>query len=85
MRLYLFPSKPPLNFTRNETLCEHKRLLKVFGTMRLTGDLQKNFLFFFARFSVEKGGILQFPVGEEWFSRCVSLRVCFGPLKLIEF
>ena len=39
----LFSSKPPSIFTRNETFREHKALLKVFGTMRLTGDLhQKN-------------------------------------------
>ena len=30
---------PPSIFTRNETFCERKGLLKVFGTMRLTGDL----------------------------------------------
>ena len=36
---YNFNRSPPSNFTRNETFCEHKGLLKVFGTMRLTGDL----------------------------------------------
>ena len=58
----LFSSKPPSIFTRNETFCEHKGLLKVFGTMRLT---RNQFLFrkiskknssiflFFERFSVE--------------------------------
>ena len=50
----LFPSKPPSIFTRNETFCEHKRLLKVFGTMRLTGDqkfFSKNFEKKFPQFS----------------------------------
>ena len=35
-----FSSKLPSLFTRNETFCEHKGLLKVFGTVRFTGDLQ---------------------------------------------
>ena len=36
--------RSPSIFTRNETFCEHKALLKAFGTMRLAGDLhQKNF------------------------------------------
>ena len=34
----LFSSKLPSIFTKNETFCEHKGLLKVFGTMRLTVD-----------------------------------------------
>ena len=61
----LFSSKLPSIFTRNETFCEHKGLLKVFGTVRFTGDLQlemfsKNDEFFlnflFLMFSVEKDG-----------------------------
>ena len=62
----LFSSKLPSIFTRNETFCEHKELLKVFGTVRFTGDLQLiffrkmtiffNFLFFIKMFSVEKDG-----------------------------
>ena len=62
----LFSSKPPLSiFTLNETFCEHKTLLVVFGTMRLTGDLQnkifEKFLdffpyFFLKMFPVEKDG-----------------------------
>ena len=64
----LFSSKLPSIFTRNETFCEHKELLKVFGTVRFTGDLQlkifsKNDEFFFQFsvflkkiFSVEKDG-----------------------------
>ena len=64
----------PSIFTRNETFCEHKALLKVFGTMRLAGDLhQKNFrkisksffpnFLFFLRFTVEKDG---FSVVSSW-------------------
>ena len=62
----LFSSELPSIFTRNETFCEHKELLKVFGTVRFTGDLQlknfsKNDVFFFKfsvflMFSVEKDG-----------------------------
>ena len=61
----LFSSKLPSIFTRNETFCEHKGLLKVFGTVRFTGDFQlKNFskndffkfFVFFLMFSVEKDG-----------------------------
>ena len=33
--------------------CEYKGLLKVFGTMRLTGDLHQNKSQFFETFSVE--------------------------------
>ena len=90
----LFSSKLPSIFTRNETFCEHKELLKVFSTVRFTGDLQlKNFskndaiflifCFFFKLFSVEKDG---FPVGEELFSR--SMRIpsgVFGAVKLMKF
>ena len=48
----LFSSKPPSIFTRNETFSKRKGLLKVFGTMRLTGDLhQKNFSKNFEKFS----------------------------------
>ena len=64
----LFSSKPsPSMFARNESVCEHYGLLKVIGTMRLTGDLyQKNFesfrkifffnFLFFKRFPVQKDG-----------------------------
>ena len=75
----LFSSKrpPPSIFTRNELFCEHKGLLKIFGFMRLTGDLhQKNFrkifssIFCFLKdFQLRKMGFLLFPVEEEWFSR----------------
>ena len=71
-------------FTRNETFCEHKGLLKVFGTMRLTGELHKkfekfqiflllNFLFFQKCFRLRKMGFLLFPVEEEWFSRFMRI------------
>ena len=40
---YFFQLSPTF-FTENETFCEHKGLLGVFGTMRLTGDFhRKNF------------------------------------------
>ena len=64
------------NFTRNETFCEHKALLKVFGTMRLAGDLhQKNFSKnsekFFSQFSV----FCCFHLEKNSFrDLCVSLR-----------
>ena len=80
-----FSSKPPSIFTVNETFCKHKGLLKVFGIMRLTGDLlQKNFrkvsiffslffCFFFNVPSCERWVFLLFPVGEEWFSRFMRI------------
>ena len=63
----LFSSKLPSIFTRNETFCEHKELLKVFGTVRFTGDLHLKFFsknveifslnfLFFKKFSVEEDG-----------------------------
>ena len=41
MRLFYnsFLSKPPSIFIRNETFCENKGLHRIFGTMRLAGDL----------------------------------------------
>ena len=65
----------PQNFTRNEMFCEHKGLLRVFGTMRLTGDLhQKGFrkkskrfslIFRFLKdFRLRKMIFLLFPVGK---------------------
>ena len=72
----LFSSKSPSIFTRNETLSEHKRLLRVFGTIRLTGDLQKTsenfekkfsiFFYFLKSFRVRDMVFLLFPVGEKW-------------------
>ena len=41
-----FHRSPSSIFTKNETFCDSKGLVKVFGTMRLqknVGDLQKNF------------------------------------------
>ena len=93
-----FSSKLPSLFTRNETFCEHKGLLKVFGTVRFTGDLQKFFFrkmtkyffqfscFFKKSFRLRKMGFLLFPVGEEWFS--TSMRIpsgIFGAVKLMKF
>ena len=37
----LFSSTPPSTFTRNKTFCEQRGLFRVFGTMRLTGDLHQ--------------------------------------------
>ena len=59
-----------LNFTRNETSCERKELLNVFGTMRLTGDLRQknyseNFENFFPQFSAFFKG---FPLRKMGFS-----------------
>ena len=94
----LFSSKPPQFFTRNETFCEHKALLKVFGTMRLAGDLhQKNFRKisknFFPQFSVlfkglrlRKMGFPLFPVAEELFSRFMGIPSgFFGAVNLVKF
>ena len=51
MRLFKsrFHRNPSSNFTRNDTFCERKGLLKIFGTMRLTGDLHQKY---FPQFSV---------------------------------
>ena len=75
-----FSSKPPSIFTRNETFCEHKGLLKAVGTIRLTGDLhQKIFekfslIFCFLKcFRLRKMFFLLFPVGEEWFLRFMRI------------
>ena len=67
--------------------CKHKGLLKVFASVRYTGDLlQKifekfrkyfylNFLkkFFLKCFRLREMGCLLFPVGEEWFSRFMRI------------
>ena len=66
----LFSSKPPSIFTRNETFCEHKGLLGVLGTIRLTGDHQKKFLNFFERFSCEKDGFRALCIPPGIFWRC---------------
>ena len=82
--------------TRSETFYEDKELLKVFSTVRFTGDLHwklfsKNFkniftlifCFFFEKmFSVEKDGFLLFPVGEEWFSRFMRIPWVFWRCKI---
>ena len=54
-------SKPPSIFTKNETFCEHGGTLRVFGTMRLTGDNLKktqifspHFFCFLRRFRLSK-------------------------------
>ena len=90
----LFSSNTTSIFTRNETFCEDKRPLKVFGTMRLTGDqffsknLKKIFLnfLFFERFSVENDGFFCcFQLGRNGFrDLCVSLWVFFGAVKLMK-
>ena len=80
MRLFsnLFSSMPPLIFTRNETFCEHKGLLRVFGTIRLTGDLlpkiSENFLpFLFWQVFGREYGFLLFPVEEKLFSSLMRI------------
>ena len=72
-------SRPPPNFTRNETFCERKGL-NVFGTVRLTGNLHKKnsiffpqFSVFFSRFSIEKDGFFDGFSWEEWFSSLVRI------------
>ena len=96
--LICFHRSPSLSFTRNETFCERKGLFKVFGTMRITGDLHQKvfekfriflspvFCFFLKKsFPLRKMGFLLFPVGEGWFSR--PLRVpsdIFGAVKLMK-
>ena len=71
----LFSSKLPSIFTRNETFCEHKGLLKGFGTVRFTGDLQliffsKNDEFFFFNFLL----FLKFSVAKDGFFAVSSWR-----------
>ena len=97
MRLFFYFVfiEAPSIFTRNETFCEHKALLKVFGTMRLAGDLHQknlrknfflNFLFFFKGLRLRKMGFLLFPVGEELFSRFMGIPSgFFGAVKLMKF
>ena len=76
--------------TGNKTFCEHKALLKVFGTLQLAGDLHKkirfflNFLFF-KGLRLRKMGFLLFPVGEELFSRFMGIPSGFFGVKLMKF
>ena len=68
---------------------------KVFGTMRLAGDLHqknfrkicfRNFLFFFKGLRLRKMGFLLFPVAEELFSRFMGIPSgFFGAVKLMKF
>ena len=74
----LFSSKPPSVFTRNETFCDRKGLVKVFGTTGLTGDIQKkiskNFeQKNFPQFSVFKG----FPLRLFFFALSSCGRMVF--------
>ena len=54
MRLFLicFYRSPLSIFTRNKKNCEHRRLLRVFGTMRHTGDTFRKFFVIFCFFEV---------------------------------
>ena len=85
-------------FARNETFCESSGLLKVFGTMWLTGDHQKYFRkiseFFFLKFSVlfikvfrwERWVFCCSQLGKNGFrDLCVPHRVFFGAVKLMKF
>ena len=77
----LFSLEPLSIFSGNETFRGHEGQLKVFSTMQLTGDQQKNlrnisifFNFrFFLCFPLRKIGFLLFTVGEEWFSRLTRI------------
>ena len=90
-----FLSNPPSIFTRNEISCVQKGFLRVFGTMRLTGDLhqkiflfKKNFsdFFVFKIFSVDKDVFYCFKLTKSGFRvLCVSLCVIFGAVKLMKF
>ena len=93
----LFSSKPSQFLLK--TFCEHKALLKVFGTMRLAGDLhQKNFwktsekifssifCFFFKGLRLRKMSFLLFSVAEELFSRYMGISSgFFGAVKMMKF
>ena len=76
-------SKPRSMFIENITFCEHTGLFMVFGTMRLTGDLQKIsklrknscFLFFES-----------LQLGQMWFSKLMRIpRGIFGTVTLRKF
>ena len=61
--LICFIEAPLSVFTRNQRFCEHRDLLRVFGTVRLSGNIfRKKFVnsflnfSFFERFSVEQDG-----------------------------
>ena len=91
---FVFIEAPSI-FTRNETFCEHKALLKVFGTMRLAGDFHQEtfrkifssiFCFFKKGLRLRKMGFLLFPVREELFSRFMGIPSgFFGAVKLMKF
>ena len=92
---FVFIEAPSI-FTKNETFCERKGLLNVFGTIRLTGDqhqkssenFKKNFLsFLFLKvFRWERWVFCCFQLGKNGFrDLCVSLRVFFGAVKLMKF
>ena len=44
---FVFYQSPPSILTRNQRFCEHRGLLRVFGTVRLTGDIFGFFSQFF--------------------------------------
>ena len=59
-----FLSKTTLDFSENERFCEHRGLLGVFGTMRLTID---------KRFSVEQNGFFVVSSWEKRFSSIMRI------------
>ena len=65
--------KAPSTFTRNETFCEHKGLLRVFGTMRHFPTKKSEFCFenVFFCFQLGKSGfrVLSSMKGTFWVSR----------------
>ena len=82
----LFSSMPPLNFSRNETFCEHKGLLGVFGTMRLTGDLHLKIpSFFLEGFRLRKILFCCFQLGKLVFEAYAYPFGSFGAVNLKKF
>ena len=86
----LFSSKLPSIFTRNETFCEHKGLLKVFGTAiyrrpSVQFFFEKCRIFFFFCFFLKKFSVFCcFQLEKNGFrDLCVSLRVFCGAVNLI--
>ena len=78
-----FYRNPLSIFTRKETFCEHRGLLRVFGTMQLTGDFIEKI--FSSIFSFLRGFVVS-SWGESGFRvLCVSLEVYFRTVKLMNF
>ena len=80
--------RSPLNFSRNETFCEHKGLFWVFGTMRLTGDLDRkksSFFSFLKGFRLRKMGFCCFRLRKMVFQSFVyTFGFLCGAVKLMK-